>query len=222
VDLITTTSHRVLLRGAISQIDWLSQACVDLFRMRCFAGGTDLPDTHTGPAGAADHDHPGLIHAHFYCPPQKFRPSLSGLLFQAIFAVQPTENRRRFAAVTGRKPVPMDASRNLGLGWLRHVRSYRGMTPSPGSFQATSYEDNCFMKPVFDSCVWAVHGHTTNIAAIQHRTLRPITAHTGTAELCPRLMPSRFILEIKVVRFRPSRAAAPFRPPTTPSVCWRV
>ena len=35
-------------------------------------------------------------------------------------------------------------------------------------------------------------------------------------------VPSRFILEIKVVRGRPSRAAAPFRPPTTPSVCWRV
>src|ERR1700692_437439 len=51
---------------------------------------------------------------------------------------------------------------------------------------------------------------------------RPITAHTGTAELCPRLMPSRFILEINVVRGRPSRAAAPSRPPTTPSVCWRV
>jgi hypothetical protein len=40
--------------------------------------------------------------------------------------------------------------------------------PFPGSFQTTSYEANCFMMPVFDSCAWAVHGHTTNIAAIQH------------------------------------------------------
>jgi hypothetical protein len=47
-------------------------------------------------------------------------------------------------------------------------------------------------------------------------------ARTGNAELCPRLIPSRLILEIKVVRGRPSRAAAPSRPPTAPSVCSRV
>lgn len=34
------------------------------------------------------------------CRPQKFGPSLSSLPFQAIFVVQPAENRRRFDAVT--------------------------------------------------------------------------------------------------------------------------
>ncbi len=47
-------------------------------------------------------------------------------------------------------------------------------------------------------------------------------ARTGNAELCPGWIASRFIFAIKVVRARPSLAAAPFEPPTTPSVCWRV
>ena len=49
-----------------------------------------------------------------------------------------------------------------------------------------------------------------------------VAARTSNAELCARLIPSRLILEIKVVRGRPSRAAAPPRPPTAPSVFWRV
>jgi hypothetical protein len=57
------------------------------------------------------------------CGPQEFNPSLCSLLFQAIFVMQPTENQRRFNAVTGGKPVPMDAGRNLGLGRLRDARS---------------------------------------------------------------------------------------------------
>lgn len=48
------------------------------------------------------------------------------------------------------------------------------------------------------------------------------SVRTGNTEVCPNVIPSRFIMDIKVVRFTPSRAAAPFRPPTTPSVCWRV
>ncbi len=36
------------------------------------------------------------------------------------------------------------------------------------------------------------------------------------------LIPNRLIMEISVVRFNPSRAAAPFGPPTTPSVWSRV
>lgn len=48
------------------------------------------------------------------------------------------------------------------------------------------------------------------------------TAGTGNAELCPRLRPSRRILEINVVRRTLRRAAAPFGPPTTPPVCRRV
>jgi len=45
---------------------------------------------------------------------------------------------------------------------------------------------------------------------------------TGNAELYRGSTPSRFILAINVVRGTPSRAAAPSRPPTTPSVRWRV
>jgi hypothetical protein len=53
--------------------------------MRCFAGVqtcltlllafflAPFQHVHTGPAGAADHDHPGLIHAHFYSIPALHR-----------------------------------------------------------------------------------------------------------------------------------------------------
>jgi hypothetical protein len=50
------------------------------------------------------------------------RSALGGLLFQAIFVVQPTENRRRCDAVPGGKHVPRDAGRNLDLEWLRDAR----------------------------------------------------------------------------------------------------
>jgi hypothetical protein len=48
------------------------------------------------------------------------------------------------------------------------------------------------------------------------------TARTGNAELYSRLMPSRCILAIKVVRGRPSRMAARFGPQTAPPICGRV
>jgi len=48
------------------------------------------------------------------------------------------------------------------------------------------------------------------------------TACAREAKRCARLIPNRRILEIKVVRRRPSRAAAPFGPPITPLVRVRV
>ena len=53
------------------------------------------------------------------CGPQKFRPALSSLLFQAIFVMQAAENGRRFDAEAGGEHVPMAAVRNAVLGWFR-------------------------------------------------------------------------------------------------------
>ncbi len=57
------------------------------------------------------------------CGPQKVRLSLSRLLFQAIFVVQPAENRLRCNSITCGKLMPMDAGRNARLDWLRNSRS---------------------------------------------------------------------------------------------------
>jgi hypothetical protein len=57
------------------------------------------------------------------CAPQKVRPSLSGLLFQAIFVVQPAENWLRSDSKTRGQLVPMNAGRNARLDWLRNSRS---------------------------------------------------------------------------------------------------
>jgi len=40
------------------------------------------------------------------CPPQKVRLSLSDLLFQAIFVVQPAENWLRSESISGRNMIP--------------------------------------------------------------------------------------------------------------------
>ena len=64
------------------------------------------------------------------CSPQKFRPSLCGLLFQAIFMMQTAEHRSRIDAIPSSKHVPPDAGRNLGLRRFRNSRSQRRVRPS--------------------------------------------------------------------------------------------
>jgi hypothetical protein len=53
------------------------------------------------------------------CSPQKFGLALSGILFQAVFVVQTTENWHRCDAVTGGQRVPIDSSRNSVIEWFR-------------------------------------------------------------------------------------------------------
>jgi len=48
--------------------------------------------------------------------------SLSSLLLQPVFVMQPSENRGLGDTMSGRKLMPVDEGRNVGLGWLRNSR----------------------------------------------------------------------------------------------------
>jgi len=74
-----------------------------------------------------------------------------------------------------------------------------------------SGESACIRRP----WIWSISSRSKNYAADP-------AARATANDLSEGLIPSRLILAIKVVRGRPSRAAAPFRPPMTPPVCCRV
>jgi len=82
--------------------------------------------------GAADYDAANRVLRKAYsdsnpiiCDPQKYRPTLRSLLFQAIVVVQPAEQGRRCDAMLGRKQVSTAAVRNLNLGRFRNPRAER-------------------------------------------------------------------------------------------------
>jgi hypothetical protein len=77
-------------------------------------------------------------------------------------------------------------------------------------------------RPCTGRIAWQGAGPSPGTQEALPSSCTEATDRACSAKLRRGLMPSRLIMEIKVVRFRPRRAAAPFGPPTTPSVRRRV